>query len=207
MVDPAVYGFVNYDPKKVSGFAFGIGIDRLAMLKYGIDDIQFFPERHSFPEAVSVTVSRFRKDVSQNPDGIDSWHSKMTFANAKQRFSNRVADYVRYRPGYPAEVLRYLAKACGLHAGHIVADIGSDGFAQQTVFGKWKPVYGIEPNGEMLAYRGGMNKFLARSLHFTVGFDTVNMVSIFQKQPAEQTRTGTDVGHDVTPCSPHCSER
>jgi phenylalanyl-tRNA synthetase alpha chain len=42
MVDPAVYGFVNYDPKKVSGFAFGIGIDRLAMLKYGIDDIQAF---------------------------------------------------------------------------------------------------------------------------------------------------------------------
>jgi phenylalanyl-tRNA synthetase alpha chain len=42
MVDPAVYGFVKYDPKKVSGFAFGIGIDRLAMLKYGIDDIQVF---------------------------------------------------------------------------------------------------------------------------------------------------------------------
>jgi phenylalanyl-tRNA synthetase alpha chain len=42
MVDPAVYGFVNYDATKVSGFAFGIGIDRLAMLKYGIDDIQVF---------------------------------------------------------------------------------------------------------------------------------------------------------------------
>jgi phenylalanyl-tRNA synthetase alpha chain len=42
MVDPAVYGFVNYDAKKVTGFAFGIGIDRLAMLKYGIDDIQVF---------------------------------------------------------------------------------------------------------------------------------------------------------------------
>jgi phenylalanyl-tRNA synthetase alpha chain len=42
MVDPAVYGFVNYDPKKVSGFAFGMGMDRLAMLKYGIDDIQVF---------------------------------------------------------------------------------------------------------------------------------------------------------------------
>jgi phenylalanyl-tRNA synthetase alpha chain len=42
MVDPAVYGFVKYDPKKVTGFAFGIGIDRLAMLKYGIDDIQVF---------------------------------------------------------------------------------------------------------------------------------------------------------------------
>jgi phenylalanyl-tRNA synthetase alpha chain len=42
MVDPAVYGFVKYDPKTVSGFAFGMGIDRLAMLKYGIDDIQVF---------------------------------------------------------------------------------------------------------------------------------------------------------------------
>jgi phenylalanyl-tRNA synthetase alpha chain len=42
MVDPAVYGFVNYDAKKVSGFAFGMGIDRLAILKYQIDDIQVF---------------------------------------------------------------------------------------------------------------------------------------------------------------------
>ena len=40
MVDPAVYGFVGYDPKKVSGFAFGMGVDRLAILKHGIDDIQ-----------------------------------------------------------------------------------------------------------------------------------------------------------------------
>jgi len=42
MVDPAVYGFVGYDAKKVNGFAFGMGIDRLAMLKYGIDDLQVF---------------------------------------------------------------------------------------------------------------------------------------------------------------------
>jgi len=42
MVDPAVYGFVNYDARKVSGFAFGMGMDRLAMLKYGIDDLQVF---------------------------------------------------------------------------------------------------------------------------------------------------------------------
>ncbi|HEV2386391.1 MAG TPA: phenylalanine--tRNA ligase subunit alpha [Candidatus Acidoferrales bacterium] len=40
MVDPAVYGFVGYDPKKICGFAFGMGVERLAMLKYGIDDIQ-----------------------------------------------------------------------------------------------------------------------------------------------------------------------
>lgn len=42
MVDPAVYGFVNYDAAKLSGFAFGIGVERLAMLKYGINDIQLF---------------------------------------------------------------------------------------------------------------------------------------------------------------------
>jgi phenylalanyl-tRNA synthetase alpha chain len=45
MVDPNVFGFVQsngYDAKKVSGFAFGMGVDRIAMLKYGIDDIQLF---------------------------------------------------------------------------------------------------------------------------------------------------------------------
>ena len=42
MVDPAVYGFVDYDPELYSGFAFGMGIERVAMLKYGIDDIQLF---------------------------------------------------------------------------------------------------------------------------------------------------------------------
>ncbi len=45
MVDPNVFEFVKdngYDPKKVSGFAFGMGIDRLALLKYGVDDLQYF---------------------------------------------------------------------------------------------------------------------------------------------------------------------
>jgi phenylalanyl-tRNA synthetase alpha chain len=45
MVDPSVFEFVKengYDPKKVSGFAFGMGVDRLALLKYGVDDIQLF---------------------------------------------------------------------------------------------------------------------------------------------------------------------
>jgi len=46
MVDPAVYGFVNYDPENVSGFAFGVGVERIAMLKYGIDDIQLFFKNH-----------------------------------------------------------------------------------------------------------------------------------------------------------------
>jgi phenylalanyl-tRNA synthetase alpha chain len=42
MVDPEVYRFVNYDAEIYSGFAFGMGIERITMLKYGIDDIQLF---------------------------------------------------------------------------------------------------------------------------------------------------------------------
>ena len=42
MVDPNVYGFVGYDPEKMSGFAFGMGVERMAMLKYGITDIRLF---------------------------------------------------------------------------------------------------------------------------------------------------------------------
>ena len=39
MVDPAVYGFVKYDAERLSGFAFGMGVDRLAMMKYGISEL------------------------------------------------------------------------------------------------------------------------------------------------------------------------
>jgi phenylalanyl-tRNA synthetase alpha chain len=42
MVDPNVYRFVDYDARKVSGFAFGMGVERIAILKYGVDDIQLF---------------------------------------------------------------------------------------------------------------------------------------------------------------------
>ena len=44
MVDPTLYGFVNYDPEVYTGFAFGMGIERVAMLKYGIPDIRTFYE-------------------------------------------------------------------------------------------------------------------------------------------------------------------
>jgi phenylalanyl-tRNA synthetase alpha chain len=42
MVDPAVYGFVKYNGKRLSGYAFGLGVDRLSQLKYGMDDVQLF---------------------------------------------------------------------------------------------------------------------------------------------------------------------
>jgi phenylalanyl-tRNA synthetase alpha chain len=44
MIDPEVFKMVDYDPEEFTGFAFGLGIERIAMLKYGIDDIRLFYE-------------------------------------------------------------------------------------------------------------------------------------------------------------------
>ena len=44
MVDPEVFKMVGYDPEEVTGFAFGMGIERIAMLKFGIDDLRLFFE-------------------------------------------------------------------------------------------------------------------------------------------------------------------
>ena len=44
MIDPEVFRAVNYDPEKYSGFAFGMGLERIAMLKYGVNDLRLFFE-------------------------------------------------------------------------------------------------------------------------------------------------------------------
>jgi phenylalanyl-tRNA synthetase alpha chain len=44
MVHPAVFEAVGYDPEKYTGFAFGVGIERLALLKWGVEDIRLFYE-------------------------------------------------------------------------------------------------------------------------------------------------------------------
>jgi SAM-dependent methyltransferase len=74
----------------------------------------------------------------------------VTFTDSKQRFSSRVADYVRFRPGYPREALTLLQKECGLSSGHVIADIGSGtGFLSELFLQNGNRVYGIEPNKEM----------------------------------------------------------
>jgi SAM-dependent methyltransferase len=74
----------------------------------------------------------------------------MTFTDAKQRFSNRVADYVRYRPRYPEGVLDFLRKECGLRPEHVIADIGSGtGFLSQLFLKNGNRVFGVEPNEAM----------------------------------------------------------
>ncbi len=44
MIDPEVFKSVNYDPEVYSGFAFGMGLERVAMLKYGVSDLRLFFE-------------------------------------------------------------------------------------------------------------------------------------------------------------------
>jgi SAM-dependent methyltransferase len=76
----------------------------------------------------------------------------MTFTNAKQRFSNRVEDYVRYRPSYPPDVIAFLSENCGLHGKHVIADIGSGtGLLSKLFLDNGNHVYGVEPNTVMYA--------------------------------------------------------
>jgi len=89
----------------------------------------------------------------------------MTFANAKQRFSDRVADYIRYRPGYPLALYDLLRVECGLRAEHRIADVGSGtGLLSKLFLEHGNAVFGIEPNAEM---RAGGEEFLRSYLNFT----------------------------------------
>jgi SAM-dependent methyltransferase len=66
------------------------------------------------------------------------------------RFSTRVSDYVKYRPGYPEAVARLLEEECGLAQGSVVADVGSGtGLLAELFLRRGIRVYGVEPNREM----------------------------------------------------------
>lgn len=67
-----------------------------------------------------------------------------------ERFSTRVENYVRYRPGYPAAVLGLLRDECGLAPASAVADVGSGtGILAELFLKNGNRVYGVEPNREM----------------------------------------------------------
>ncbi len=74
----------------------------------------------------------------------------MPASNATSRFSDRVENYVRYRPGYPAAVIEELKAECGLVPDDVVADIASGtGIWTRMLLENGNPVFGIEPNAEM----------------------------------------------------------
>jgi SAM-dependent methyltransferase len=72
--------------------------------------------------------------------------------NSTARFSNRVDNYIRFRPGYPAEVLAVLEREANLTADAVIADVGSGtGISSKLFLDHGNTVYGGEPNREMRA--------------------------------------------------------
>jgi SAM-dependent methyltransferase len=66
------------------------------------------------------------------------------------RFSDRVENYVRYRPGYPPEVTDLLRTECGLQPKHVIADIASGtGIFTKLLLDNGNPVFAVEPNAGM----------------------------------------------------------
>src|SRR5207302_8090755 len=83
-------------------------------------------------------------------DYLRTGNIAMSFADSKQRFSNRVADYVRYRPGYPPALIDLLRAECGLRHDHVIADVGSGtGLLSRLFLDNGNRVFGVEPNEEM----------------------------------------------------------
>src|SRR5215469_10414253 len=82
-----------------------------------------------------------------------------------RRFSSRVDNYIRYRPGYPGEIIELLKKECGLTRASVVADIGSGtGKLTELFLANGNEVFGIEPNKEM---RDAGERLLAGFSNFT----------------------------------------
>jgi SAM-dependent methyltransferase len=70
--------------------------------------------------------------------------------NSTQRFSSRVTNYIKYRPGYPTAILNLLGNKCGLTNSSAIADIGSGtGILTELFLKNGNPVFGVEPNLEM----------------------------------------------------------
>jgi SAM-dependent methyltransferase len=89
----------------------------------------------------------------------------MPVSNATSRFSDRVENYVRYRPGYPPEALQALRDECALAPRHIVADIASGtGIWTRMLLENGSQVFGVEPNAEM---RQAGERLLAEFPKFT----------------------------------------
>ena len=100
----------------------------------------------------------------------------MPASNATSRFSDRVENYVRYRPGYPPEVVRCLISECGLTPAHVVADIASGtGIWTRTLLENGNHVFGVEPNTEM---RQAGERLLAGFPNFTSIAGTAEATSL-----------------------------
>jgi ubiquinone/menaquinone biosynthesis C-methylase UbiE len=81
------------------------------------------------------------------------------------RFSSRVQDYVKYRPGYPYEIAGFLATTCSLTPSSVIADVGSGtGIFSELLLRNDHSVFGVEPNQAM---RAAAEEFLGAYANFS----------------------------------------
>ncbi|HRN67929.1 MAG TPA: class I SAM-dependent methyltransferase [Promineifilum sp.] len=74
----------------------------------------------------------------------------MSEQDPTRRFTDRVENYARYRPGYPSALLECLREECGLTPGSVIADIGSGtGILTEMFLDNGNPVFAVEPNEAM----------------------------------------------------------
>jgi SAM-dependent methyltransferase len=89
----------------------------------------------------------------------------VTMLDPTKRFSNRVENYLKYRPRYPREIIPLLKKDCSLTRHALIADIGSGtGFLAELFLQNGNRVIGVEPNAEM---RAAGEQMLAQYEDFT----------------------------------------
>lgn len=105
-----------------------------------------------------------------------------------ERFSGRVQDYVRYRPGYPDAVVDVLGEEAGLSPGWVVADVGSGtGLSARPLLDHGNVVHGVEPNADMrraaetlLAEEPGFRSVAGRAEATTLPAGSVDLVLVAQ---------------------------
>jgi SAM-dependent methyltransferase len=101
------------------------------------------------------------------------------------RFSDRVDDYVRYRPGYPPALMNYLREHANLRASGIVADIGAGtGISSALFLDAGCEVFAVEPNASMrtaaermLGHRAGFHSINGRAERTTLADAGVDLVA------------------------------
>jgi ubiquinone/menaquinone biosynthesis C-methylase UbiE len=94
------------------------------------------------------------------PSAVAKFDLKLMPLNSTERFSSRVENYVRYRPGYPTQIIEIMKNECGLQPEHVIADIASGtGIFTRLLLENGNRVFAVEPNEAM---RKAGNEFLAQ---------------------------------------------
>jgi SAM-dependent methyltransferase len=113
-------------------------------------EVVFFQQMTGFSVAFAIDDDKLREQLDELIPGQN--HRVSDTLDPTQRFTNRVENYLKYRPRYPPQIIPLLKKECGLTRHSHIADIGSGtGFLTELFLQNGNQVVGVEPNAEMRA--------------------------------------------------------